>query len=134
MNIELPVMIRNMLASPPMRAYHHLWHLVRNEQRWNELPPSERQELVDLDWTPPRFEQQPGSGLDFLFMHREMIKMVNEHLYHSGDPNYLHVEGWNPIPYEHNDLTWPCHLPGPVLIKRLPGQKTCERHNTSEIE
>ncbi|WP_422418398.1 hypothetical protein [Pseudomonas sp. GZD-222] len=107
MNTELPTMIREMLASPPMRAYHHLWHLVRNEKLWNELSAIEKQELIDQGWTPPRFEQQPGSGLDFLFMHRQMIEMVNKHLHHSGSPTYIQVEGWNPIPFEHNNQTWP---------------------------
>ncbi|ARU57247.1 hypothetical protein OLMES_3206 [Oleiphilus messinensis] len=107
MNTVLPPMIKSMLASAPVRTYHHLWHLVRNEQRWNGLTQTQRQELIDLGWTPPRFERQPGSGLDFLFMHREMIEMVNKHLAHMNDPNYTSVIGWNPIPYEHDDEVWP---------------------------
>ena len=82
MNTELPLPIRQMLASGEVRTYHHIWHLVRNENQWNRLSAQERQELIDIGWAPPRFEGQNGSGLDFLLMHREMITMVNKHLNH----------------------------------------------------
>jgi hypothetical protein len=109
MNIKLPPMIKSMLASAPVRAYHHLWHLVRNEDDWNSLTIEQKNELGP-DWVAPRFEQESGGGLDFLYMHRVMIKMVNDHLSQMPDPNYSKVEGWNPIPFDHNDETWPMPL------------------------
>lgn len=106
MNTKLPPMIKSMLASAPVRAYHHLWHLVRNEENWNDLTMEQKAELGP-DWVAPRFEQESGSGLDFLYMHRVMIKMVNDHLSHMPHPEYSKVEGWDPIPFNHNDETWP---------------------------
>ena len=104
MNIKLPAMIKQMLASSEVRAYHHIWHLVRSERLWNSLTNEQRIELIG--WEPTRFEREDGSGLDFLFMHREMIEMVNTHLHHIQDPNYAKVVGWDPIPFDHNDPTW----------------------------
>ncbi|MFT5779156.1 MAG: hypothetical protein ACI837_002113 [Crocinitomicaceae bacterium] len=109
MNINLPIQIKNMLATEEVRAYHHLWHLVRNESNWNNLTPAQKAQLGP-DWVAPRFEGKANAGLDFLFMHREMIKMVNNHLHHLSDPTYTKVEGWNPIPFAANDATWPMPL------------------------
>lgn len=107
MNTKLPPMIKQMLSASEVRAYHHIWHLVRNKTQWESLSDAQRNELVDLGWQPPRFERENGAGLDFFFMHQEMIEMVNDHLHHMPDPNYTKVEGWDPIPYAHDDQTWP---------------------------
>lgn len=106
MNIKLPLMVKQMLASSEVRTYHHIWHLVRSERQWNGLSDDQRTELISRGWRPPRFENENGAGLDFLFMHREMIEMVNKHLHHLQDPTYTKVEGWNPIPFDHNDAIW----------------------------
>jgi hypothetical protein len=50
---------------------------------------------------------QSGAGLDFLFMHRQMIRHVNQMLAQIADPNYPQVQGWAPIPWDHNDADWP---------------------------
>jgi hypothetical protein len=39
-----------------------------------------------------------NSGEDFLYMHRQMIGMVNQRLSEIGSPEYPHVEGWHPLP------------------------------------
>ena len=107
MNTSLPDHLRAMLATREIRWFHHLWHFVRNEDAWNSLTVDERNELIDLGWQPPRFEQQAGAGHDFLFMHRQMIEMVNAFLMQHPSPDYEYVEAWDPIPFGHDDAVWP---------------------------
>ena len=107
MNTTLPDNLRAMLATPEIRMFHSLWHYVRNEDDWNSFLDADKNELIQLGWEPPRFEDQAGSGLDFLFMHRQMIQMVNEFLIQNHSPNYTHIEGWDLVPFDHNDATWP---------------------------
>ena len=38
------------------------------------------------------------SGEDFLFMHREMIRNINQILIQVQDPQYPKIEGWEQIP------------------------------------
>lgn len=49
----------------------------------------------------------PGAGIDFLHMHRRMIRDLDQQLGQLGDAQYLRVEGWGPIPWNHNDQDWP---------------------------
>lgn len=104
---DLPIVLKSHLASEGVRAHHHYWHFVRNKEAWNELRDEDRQALVDANWEAPRFEDEQGSGIDFLKMHRDMIDMVNEILIGAKDPFWVKVEGWNPIPWEANDPLWP---------------------------
>ena len=115
---NLPADVIAMLASPEMRTHHAVWHFVRN--RWHALSNAERQSYRAEGWEPPRLNplQRPGdttpapprdegSGLDFLFMHRQMIAHVNHALDEADDPDYQQVDGWSPIPWDHNDADWP---------------------------
>lgn len=104
---DLPISVKSMLADEGMRTHHHLWHFVRSEERWNELPEADRQQLISLNWQAPQFETEPGSGLDFLGMHREMIAHVNHAMMVAGDPNWPSVVGWDPIPWDSDDADWP---------------------------
>ena len=72
---DIPPPVKEKLASERRRMYHALWHFVRNRESWEGLTDAEREELKD--WTPPRFEREPSGGIDFLYMHRQMILMVN---------------------------------------------------------
>lgn len=111
---EIPNAARTRLASERVRMYHAIWHFVRREDDWNGLEASQKDELVRQGWTPPRFETQPGAGIDFLYMHRRMIQMVNlwaagqEHHHHHGPPQRdAFVRSWVNIPWDHADLVWP---------------------------
>src|SRR3954467_9869332 len=81
--IPLPAPVLEMLASREHRLLHSIWHGSRN--MWLGLKDSERAEITELGWAPPRASSTDsgpiinnGSGEDFLFMHRQMIMMVNE--------------------------------------------------------
>ena len=115
---KLPRQVVQMLASPEMREHHATWHLVRD--RWHAMSQAERQPFVDQHWAPPRLNprrwpadelpappRDPGSGLDFLFMHRRMIEHVDALLAEIGDPDYPRITGWDPIPWDHDDPDWP---------------------------
>jgi plastocyanin len=104
---DLPMALKSMLADEGLRLHHQLWHFVRSSNAWNNLPQASRQQLAQMGWQAPRFEDQTGAGLDFLFMHRQMIKMVNEKLATLNDPYWDQVKGWDPIPWAHDDSEWP---------------------------
>ncbi|MBI4962568.1 MAG: Tat pathway signal protein [Desulfomonile tiedjei] len=103
---QIPQYIVAMMAERAWRMQHYLWHEVRNSWLFYDEPT--RQALRNLEWEPPRPARRPrqdgspevvldnNSGEDFLYMHREMIKAVNERL--AGDPQYPRVEGWTQVP------------------------------------
>ncbi|MEM9395794.1 MAG: hypothetical protein AAGA38_18210 [Pseudomonadota bacterium] len=103
---DLPVPVKTMLANEGHRVHHHLWHFVRNETNWNNLPQADKDSLTADGWAAPRFDQQPGSGIDFLGMHRQMIAMTSQAMASAGDPNWPSVIGWDPIPFEDNNADW----------------------------
>ena len=74
---DIPLHIKQKLASERIRTYHAVWHFVRNESQWNDLEEEVKQQLRDEGWEPPRFETQDGAGIDFLYMHQRMIDMTN---------------------------------------------------------
>ncbi|MGQ0486028.1 MAG: hypothetical protein ACT4SY_11845 [Hyphomicrobiales bacterium] len=80
--------------------------------------------MTQAGWQPPRFENQPGSGVDFLGMHREMIAHVNQALAAAGNASWPKVTGWSPIPWTENDADWPVPAwPGalqPAIQARSP--------------
>jgi len=105
---DLPMTVKTYLASTDIRAYHHYWHLVRNQEFWeNALTKDERLEFTQQGWQAPRFDYQVESGLDFLYMHRQMITVIDQMLSHIGDAVWTKVEGWNPIPWSDTDPLWP---------------------------
>lgn len=104
---DLPTIVKDMLADERLRLHHHLWHLVRNRDAWNGLSQDARNALTNEGWAAPRFGEQPGSGIDFLGMHRQMIEMTDRALANANDPNWPSVTGWDPIPWVDNDAHWP---------------------------
>lgn len=106
MTTPIPQYIVAMMSDRAWRMQHYLWHEVRN--MWLFYSPATRQALTKLGWEPPRPARRRGpdgrpqiildnnSGEDFLYMHREMIRAVNERL--AGDPQYPRVEGWPQVP------------------------------------
>jgi hypothetical protein len=104
---DIPSSVKQMLASLDMRQHHQIWHAVRRKSTWDGLPPAQRQQLAAAGWQPQIFDNEPGSGIDFLGMHREMIGHVNQALAAAGDSNWPKVTGWSPIPWSAKDADWP---------------------------
>ena len=110
----LPNQVITEMARRRHRFHHYLWHRIRNS--WLRLTESEREAVraINPQWVPPR----PGvdamrtpmrnndSGEDFLFMHRQMLALVNSILTQINDPSYPRVEGWRRIPPV-DDLDYP---------------------------
>ena len=96
-----------MLADERLRTHHHLWHFVRSRESWESLSDADRTQLEAEGWRSPRFEEDAGSGIDFLGMHRQMIHMTNSAMASAADPNWPRVQGWSPIPFPDNDADWP---------------------------
>jgi hypothetical protein len=102
----LPTQVITEMAQRSHRFHHYLWHKVRNS--WLRLTESEMQAVRDINprWIPPRpavdAMRRPirnnNSGEDFLFMHRQMIALVNSILTQISNPDYPRVEGWRRIP------------------------------------
>ncbi|RVP48886.1 hypothetical protein [Sinorhizobium medicae] len=104
---DIPLTVKQELASAPMRQQHDFWHLVRSRDNWAALSPEDQHSLNEAGWKAPRFEDEPGAGVDFLGMHREMIAHVN-HLFHlAHDAKWSKVLGWDPIPWADDDPDWP---------------------------
>jgi len=104
---DLPVQVKEKLATEEMRWRHRYWHLVKNPGFVNN--PSNApivSALADINWT-ARLTGEPGSGLDFLFMHRMMIGNINQMLSIANDQNWPEVVGWSEIPSAANDPDWP---------------------------
>lgn len=74
--------LRAWLISPGHRLYHQLWHATRD--RWHRLDSDRHQSLRALGWQPGPLGQERdargkqrhnnGSGEDFLYMHRGMLR------------------------------------------------------------
>ncbi|MBG0830653.1 hypothetical protein HS041_23095 [Planomonospora sp. ID67723] len=91
-----------MLASRVHRLRHTTWHTLRSTWR-APLNDDDRNEITQLGWAiarPPfmddrRLDLNNGAGEDFLYMHRRMIRMVNEINERAG---VAPVRGWRSVP------------------------------------
>ncbi|WP_419211624.1 hypothetical protein ACNR9Q_12865 [Maribacter sp. X9] len=110
--IPLPAKVAEIFASKHHRLHHALWHGLR-DYWYNTTKVSEtaKNEIENLNWHPPRpsakwhyDKGEPvgwtqittnGSGEDFLFMHREMIRDFDEAMKKESAPP---IEGWKLIP------------------------------------
>ncbi len=105
MAVPLPNQVIIEMAMRSHRIHHYLFHNVRNN--WLFYDDDTKNKLRNMGWEPPRpaLQEDPTSptrgspildnysGEDFLFMHREMIKNVNEILAQVHDPQYPKVDG-----------------------------------------
>ncbi len=99
------------LASRPTRLHHYLWHQLRNTWELGALNDDEKKEIEDCGWKPPRpaidssgWILSNGAGIDFLFMHRQMIKVVREITENNnGTEDEINaVQGWTRVPNPSN--------------------------------
>ncbi|MBB6553605.1 Tat pathway signal protein [Nonomuraea rubra] len=119
----LPRQVIEAMADRAVRLHHAVWHASRDT--WQRLNEAQRKVYRDHGWEPPRpsltrdqqVEFDNGSGEDFLYMHREMIRTVNGILVGSGD----RVVGWPSIPAA-GDAEFP--VPPPFTV---PGSEETTR-------
>ncbi|MFG1702627.1 hypothetical protein ACFLIM_05485 [Nonomuraea sp. M3C6] len=143
----LPNLVIEAMADRAVRLHHMLWHASRD--RWERLTEAERKVFRDHGWEPPRpsltadsqVEFGNGSGEDFLFMHREMIRTVNEILAELADPLHPRVVGWPAIPAAEDEqfpVPPPFTVPGSVAttdaIQRAKSAETLERLREREAQ
>lgn len=106
-SIALPENVVNLFAARGHRLHHCLWHSLRDYwDNTNIISEESKAAITSLNWNPPRPSQRivkngwlpqilNGSGIDFLFMHREMITEFDEAMKKDGkDPDV----GWFLIP------------------------------------
>jgi N-acetylmuramoyl-L-alanine amidase/GH25 family lysozyme M1 (1,4-beta-N-acetylmuramidase) len=101
----LPTQIRDFWARDAHRQHHALWHTFRSS--WGSLNGAQQTAAENAGWKPARFDNDPGSGLDFFAMHRRMVADANAYLALVGDPLYTRIAGWSAIPFDHADVDWP---------------------------
>ncbi|NBJ10931.1 hypothetical protein [Microvirga arsenatis] len=102
---QLPAVVVTMLASRRHRLRHFLWHAIRGAWNDPDLTPEVKQFIRDKGWAPPNdrvpFDAADKlildnySGEDFLYMHRQMIREVNNLLAQLGEPP---LDRWQEIP------------------------------------
>lgn len=102
----LPISVRDLFASRSHRLHHALWHGLRDLWQHPSTTEETRREIQRLGWKPPRSAQRwlrggwmpetaNGSGIDFLFMHREMIAEFDREVVKAGYPPHV---GWEVVP------------------------------------
>jgi hypothetical protein len=100
---DLPPELKGFLAGRGMREHHALWHYVR--AKWPSIPRDRQEELRGLNWDPPQLRGDTLSGVDFLGMHREMIREVVDFVGDAGID--ADISGWRDIPWDPADPVWP---------------------------
>ncbi len=91
------------LVSPEHRLFHQLWHASRDT--WHELSQEKRNALRGIGWQPgqrdkerdargPRKDRN-GSGVDFFFMHRHMLRTAR---------SMQHLPSWPAFPMPQPEL------------------------------
>lgn len=111
---EIPLSVKQMMASPRMRYRHLYWHLFKDPQvalgdpTTNGATSLMRAVVAAVPgWNPTRLRGQFGHGIDFIHMHRVMIANVDGILATEGDANWPKVEGWAEPPILEEDPDWP---------------------------
>ena len=91
------------LVSPEHRLFHQLWHATRDT--WHALSQDKRNALRGIGWQPgqrdkerdargPRKDRN-GSGVDFFFMHRHMLRTAR---------SMQHLPSWPALPLPQPEL------------------------------
>lgn len=104
--IALPDSVRDLFASRHHRLHHALWHGLRDMWNHAAIPVETKKAIQNLNWAPPRPslrwlsdgwmpETKNGSGIDFLYMHREMILAFDQAMEEAGENSNF---GWGVVP------------------------------------
>ncbi|HEY5677139.1 MAG TPA: hypothetical protein VIR81_10145, partial [Myxococcales bacterium] len=116
----LPTRVRNFWGLDARRKHHATWHYVRG---WTRLPGPEQADWAAKGRKPPRDDASPGSGIDFLGMHRQMVAHQQAALKLAKDPLYTIAAGWAPVPFDHADPDWPMPaVAGPPFVSSEKAQ------------
>jgi hypothetical protein len=93
-----------MLSDRVHRLRHTVWHTVRGDWQSTKMTAADREKFKKLGWylTDPPFKPDGrtldltnGAGEDFLYMHRRMIRMVNDMYDAAKKPRPI---GWTQLP------------------------------------
>lgn len=127
--IELPEAVTSVFASRSHRLHHALWHGLRDLWNSGAISDKAKQAIGDLKWSPPRAsikwlaggwmpETTNGCGVDFLYMHREMIAEFNKEMTKAGASPDI---GWTVVPEPGSDsaIEVPPEWEMPVNLKFL---------------
>tara|TARA_Y100001958_G_C21245721_1_gene575591 strand:+ start:701 stop:1765 length:1065 start_codon:yes stop_codon:yes gene_type:complete len=147
---DMLVNVLDMLSSKEHRDWHYYWHSIRRELSFdlNNLPPSigRLNELVDSGWIKMKEKKDQYSrqdfaqfikdhssggllaGEDFLFMHRQMIKMVQVELAARGDSC---IAPWYELPNSVLDSEWA--VPRAVYLKEKGKDISYEQNELDNI-
>ena len=104
--IDLPVPVAALFAARHHRLHHALWHGLRDFWKHSSTSEDTRAAITSLGWMPPRPalrwyaggwmpDTLNGSGVDFLYMHREMIAEFDQEMKNAGADSNV---GWEVIP------------------------------------
>lgn len=142
--VPFPQAVIQEMSSREARYHHYLWHNIRDN--WNAFSNTTKKQLKDLGWEPPRPSRSfdangnavaitdNNSGEDFLYMHRQMIKRVNDIINQTNDP-YGPLISWKTLPAP-GDAEWP--VPAQYTISGSPSttssintRKTVDYYNSN---
>lgn len=124
--IPLPQSVITALSDRKFRYKHYLWHNIRDN--WLFFTPATQQQLTALGWGAPRPARNRdasgniiamtdnNSGEDFLYMHRQMMRKVNEIIALNNETQGP-VTGWKTVPGP-TDLDFP--VPANFIIPGNP--------------
>lgn len=118
--------IRRAMAARPVRAMHLRWHTVR--EKWLRMSPAQREAFVarfGKAWVPnPSLDEarrpirHNGSGRDFLYMHRLMVRDVQKLLEkNGGEP----LATWEALPRS-DDEEYPALTAWNLPVETYPGK------------
>jgi hypothetical protein len=136
---QLPENVIAHFAHRLHRLHHTVWHSIRNN--WDILEDAQREEIEKLGWKPPRpsrewvirsFDEPPlerpsvkrpcilnGSGIDFLYFHRDMISQYRGLMANAGKKPIIWAEIPGPGNSDPGDEVPPAWLiPGAEWLER----------------
>jgi hypothetical protein len=93
----MPKAVVSYLQMQGWNDHHLMWHTAR---RWDLLSPSDRDWAVRKGWKRAALQEgAPGNGLEFLAMHRVMLRTLQQRY-----PTYAHLfDGWETPPTDPKD-------------------------------
>jgi hypothetical protein len=100
--LAMPSEIRSFLATNNWGNHHLEWHTVR---QWDLLGASDQAWAKKQGWARADLQEgQKGNGLEFLAMHRVMIRILTQH--YPSDASLF--KGWSAPPTDPKDKNDPC--------------------------
>lgn len=118
---SMPLQLREFMRKQHFGYFHDKWHTTHSWDNRILTRPGVRVRALCSGWERfPRQMGQPGSGLDFLAMHRLMLDMMRKNF-----PDQQHLlAGWDDVPTDPKDPNNPLPLGrnipfGPLQLNNL---------------